>query len=177
METPRKHDIRFLLNADSAVDATGSPAPVVVAPYVPAGRSWVADGSPPRMPPVRYSPARIPPARLPPTRLPPPPPMFVNPDAYAHHLPHALPALFYPRARSSLSFPLPPSPMRYPPRRKLADPRSRALDPDAAKRRYPCEFPGCGCRFKQRGGTLLRVLFFVGAKSNNPNTNIFHYYR
>jgi hypothetical protein len=39
-----------------------------------------------------------------------------------------------------------------PPRHKLADPAHEASDPEADKRRYVCDRPNCGYRFKQRGG-------------------------
>lgn len=45
-------------------------------------------------------------------------------------------------------------------RKKLADPRAVFFDPDAAKRKYVCHVPGCGCRFKQRGGTCEMLLFW-----------------
>lgn len=40
----------------------------------------------------------------------------------------------------------------YSTRRKLADPKTSAMDPELNKRRYHCHIRECGCRFKQRGG-------------------------
>ncbi len=50
-----------------------------------------------------------------------------------------------------------PTDQVYSTRRKLADPKTSAMDPELNKRRYLCHFPNCGCRFKQRGGTRSNI--------------------
>jgi hypothetical protein len=50
-----------------------------------------------------------------------------------------------------------------PPRHKLADPAHEASDPEADKRRYVCDRPNCGYRFKQRGGKYRVALKSLGA--------------
>lgn len=42
-------------------------------------------------------------------------------------------------------------------RRKRAHPSTYGVDPDAASRRYVCDRPGCGYRFKQRGGLFFSI--------------------
>ncbi len=44
-------------------------------------------------------------------------------------------------------------------RKKMADPSRLSMDPEAAKRKYVCQYHGCGCRFKQKGGMCLFILF------------------
>lgn len=51
-----------------------------------------------------------------------------------------------------------PSGQMYTTRRKLADPKTSAMDPELNKRRYLCNYPNCGNRFKQRGGKSNRLL-------------------
>ena len=54
----------------------------------------------------------------------------------------------------------------YSTRRKLADPKTSAMDPELNKRRYLCHFPECGCRFKQRGGTVkTQQTYFLASES------------
>lgn len=50
-----------------------------------------------------------------------------------------------------------PSGQVYTTRRKLADPKTSAMDPELNKRRYLCNYPNCGNRFKQRGGKSNRL--------------------
>lgn len=123
----RKHDIQFLLNR-------GEDAPI--APPLPQPVPTLAPLAPPS--------SLVDSIALP--KLAPPAPRFY-PAAQRGAATYYRSPLWTLGPQGSIVEPL------FSTRRKLADPKTSALDPELSKRRYHCNYLDCGCRFKQRGGT------------------------